>query len=111
MEDTSTPCDVCVKKGEQNVPAVIYCTVCRKLFCRNHEQVLSLFPFILNYVFRNITWSFYLIYYSKLRSKFEVCSKFIENYYKGYLYMLILTMHSKQRLGGVSATLKRNFVI
>jgi len=40
IEDNSTPCDVCVKKEEQNVPAVIYCTVCRKLFCRKHEEVV-----------------------------------------------------------------------
>jgi len=39
IEENSTPCAVCTKKGTQNIPAVIYCTVCNKLFCGKHREV------------------------------------------------------------------------
>jgi len=41
VEDNSVSCDVCTKKGMKKVPAVIYCTVCRKLFCRKHDEVFD----------------------------------------------------------------------
>jgi len=40
VEDNSVSCDVCTKKGIEKVPAVTYCTVCRKLFCRKHDEVI-----------------------------------------------------------------------
>jgi len=40
VADNSVSCDVCTKKGLKKVPAVIYCTVCRKLFCRKHDEVI-----------------------------------------------------------------------
>jgi len=40
VEDNSTSCAVCTKKGIKNIPAVIYCTVCSKLFCGKHREVL-----------------------------------------------------------------------
>jgi len=42
VADNSISCDVCTKKGLKRVPAIIYCTVCRKLFCRKHDEVILL---------------------------------------------------------------------
>jgi len=40
VADNSVSCYVCTKKGLKKVPAIIYCTVCRKLFCRKHDEVI-----------------------------------------------------------------------
>jgi len=42
VEDNSVSCDVCTKKGIEKVPAATYCTMCCKLFCRKHEEVILL---------------------------------------------------------------------
>ena len=39
-ENNSTPCDVCNNTGATNERAQVYCTICDKKFCDNHQQVV-----------------------------------------------------------------------
>ena len=38
-------CDVCKKKGKNVQPAVMYCTVCCKKYCKKHEEVSLACPY------------------------------------------------------------------
>jgi len=40
VENNSVSCAVCTKKGIERVPAMTYCTVCSKLFCRKDDEVI-----------------------------------------------------------------------
>ena len=38
-------CDLCIKKGKDVQPAVMYCTVCCKKHCKKHEEVSLARPY------------------------------------------------------------------
>ena len=38
-------CDLCIKKGKDVQPAVMYCTVCCKKHCKKHEEVSLACPY------------------------------------------------------------------
>ena len=41
-------CDVCIKKGKDVQPAVMYCTECSKKHCGKHKEVS--YKYLSNYV-------------------------------------------------------------
>ena len=45
-EDKSTNCDVCIRKGVEDQPAVTYCIKCEHKFCAKHEEVRVLYKLL-----------------------------------------------------------------